>query len=77
MGTEKFPSDAKSIRCKCPRCGNYHDRLLFWTGRGVPRYFCDDCNMQTDRLGFKHDPGIPVHQARIPRDHVGVTRSVF
>jgi hypothetical protein len=30
--------------CICPRCGKRHHKLIFWTGRGIPRIYCEDCN---------------------------------
>lgn len=33
----------KTIRCICPKCGRKHKRALFWSGRGVPKKFCNNC----------------------------------
>ena len=31
------------VTCKCPRCGKLFERVLPWTGRGIPRIRCRDC----------------------------------
>jgi transposase-like protein len=35
---------AKSkVDCICPGCGKMHVTKMRWTGRGVPRKFCQSC----------------------------------
>lgn len=29
--------------CICPRCGKRHQKYLFWTGNGTPRFYCAIC----------------------------------
>ena len=36
-------ADEKYYDCVCPMCGKTHKLLLFWTGRGKPRFYCQDC----------------------------------
>ena len=31
------------VDCKCPKCGKTHRVTMFWTGRGVPRKYCNQC----------------------------------
>ena len=31
------------IECICPGCGKIHIMKVYWTGRGVPRKFCQSC----------------------------------
>lgn len=31
------------VQCICPKCRMKYNRLIFWTGNGTPRIFCDDC----------------------------------
>jgi hypothetical protein len=30
--------------CKCPMCGTMHQKYLFWTGNGTPRFYCRRCS---------------------------------
>jgi hypothetical protein len=30
--------------CKCPMCGRLHQKYLFWTGNGMPRFYCKRCS---------------------------------
>ncbi len=40
----KSASSYKSlIDCICPRCGKTYKRHIFWTGRGIPKIFCNAC----------------------------------
>jgi hypothetical protein len=41
-----YLSDASMTLCKCPCCGVTHGKMLFWTGRGTPRVFCDPCRKE-------------------------------
>jgi len=43
MSNVKSPHFGKITPCICPRCGNSHRLRLFWTGRGVPRKYCQSC----------------------------------
>ena len=40
-------SKSTSIRARCPRCGKIHrhffDQGGFWSGSGMPRYYCSFC----------------------------------
>jgi uncharacterized protein (DUF983 family) len=29
--------------CVCPKCSKRHKTMMFYTGRGTPRVFCDAC----------------------------------
>jgi len=31
------------VECICPSCGKIHIMKVYWTGRGVPRKFCQSC----------------------------------
>lgn len=36
-------SSSKSTICICPRCRIKHYKDVFWTGRGIPRIYCEEC----------------------------------
>jgi hypothetical protein len=36
-------TDNKWTKCKCPMCGGEHKLKLFWTGKGTPRKYCEEC----------------------------------
>jgi len=40
---EDVSSFAKLIECICPMCEKKHKRLIYWTGNGIPRKRCLDC----------------------------------
>jgi len=42
-GYEDVSSFAKLIECICPMCEKKHKRLIYWTGNGIPRKKCLDC----------------------------------
>lgn len=29
--------------CRCPKCEIFHQRKINWSGRGLPRIRCEDC----------------------------------
>ena len=31
------------VVCKCPTCGRLHKIKMEWTGKGMPRKYCDGC----------------------------------
>jgi hypothetical protein len=31
------------VSCKCPKCERIYNRRIFWTGNGMPRVYCWDC----------------------------------
>jgi len=31
------------MKCKCPMCEIIYKRKVFWTGHGMPRIFCHNC----------------------------------
>jgi hypothetical protein len=33
----------KLIKCLCPLCNKIHKLMIHWTGRGIPRIYCDTC----------------------------------
>ena len=37
--------EAQTIDCWCPLCEEKHERRVFWTGRGKPRFFCPKCSL--------------------------------
>ena len=45
-------SDKMIWECVCPMCGRIHEVEMFWTGRGVPHIFCDECKMSE---WYEHD----------------------
>ena len=30
-------------KCLCPMCSNTHYRVIWWTGNGTPRKYCEKC----------------------------------
>jgi len=30
-------------RCKCPKCGKFHNLRIDWTGLTIPQIFCRKC----------------------------------
>ena len=45
------------ILCKCPMCEDEHYRLIFWTGQGMPRMYCEDCRQNmTYQTKVSYDP---------------------
>jgi len=36
-------ADSKPWECVCPKCGARHQKYLYWTGKGVPRIYCNEC----------------------------------
>ena len=45
-------SHKTSVRAKCPRCGSVHRHYFenggFWSGKGIPRYYCSACQRLKD-----------------------------
>jgi len=52
LQTESILSDTP---CVCPRCGKAHKVEAFWTGRGMMRKFCPDCNHYRYAVGVEND----------------------
>lgn len=42
--------ESESIDCVCPKCEVIYCRKILWTGRGIPRIFCDRCKIQIAKL---------------------------
>jgi len=40
---EDVSSFAELIECICPMCKKRHKRLIYWTGNGIPRKRCLNC----------------------------------
>lgn len=34
---------SRKVKCKCPVCSKIHICFMKWTGRGMPRKYCDNC----------------------------------
>jgi len=34
--------------CKCPTCEKTYKKKLYWTGNGIPKVFCDSCQIPTE-----------------------------
>lgn len=34
--------------CICPKCQRKHKRQFYWTGKGIPKIFCDTCRQSID-----------------------------
>jgi hypothetical protein len=32
-----------TVECICPKCGTHHKMKMLWTGRGMPKKFCQSC----------------------------------
>lgn len=50
--SEESRTDMRIWLCRCPRCGVAHSVEMFWTGRGNPRKFCDECRNSEDYLYY-------------------------
>lgn len=35
----------------CPRCGRRHTVQMYWTGKGMPKKFCEQCKASIDTIG--------------------------
>ena len=46
-----------STTCKCPLCGETHQQVMLWTGRGVPRTCCPACAQSLSHLSAGVDGG--------------------
>ena len=31
------------VDCICPKCGKLHRLNFYWTGKGIPRKYCQGC----------------------------------
>jgi len=40
---EPFTGKKRFMRCICPRCRKITHVYMLWSGRGMPRKYCDDC----------------------------------
>ncbi len=40
---EQYLAAKTPMRCKCPKCEKVHESHLQWSGRGMPRVFCNTC----------------------------------
>ena len=38
----------KMTRCYCPSCETYHYLEIEWTGKGIPRMYCNGCKSDRD-----------------------------
>ena len=47
--------NAKVFTTKCPRCELIYKRLIPWTGNGMPRYYCPDCQNWISNLEQRYD----------------------
>ena len=39
----------ETIEAVCPKCQKTHSRIENWKGRGVPHYFCSECQLYLGR----------------------------
>lgn len=44
--------DSKRTLCKCPKCDGLHYVFFNFTGRGMPRKFCDGCKYYIEECGY-------------------------
>ncbi len=44
-GRDNFYADVEMVTCICPLCRERYKRQMFWTGRGVPRIYCEPCKL--------------------------------
>ena len=47
---ESRRSGKSMIECICPGCGELHTMKIHWSGRGVPRKFCESCRERETSL---------------------------
>ena len=36
-------NESLTIECICPKCGTIHRMKLLWSGRGIPKKYCQPC----------------------------------
>ena len=45
----------RPTECICPACGETHEEIIAWEGRGIPRVYCTGCRKlvgKTDYLSY-------------------------
>ena len=47
-GDESFTGKKRFVRCICPRCRKIIHVYMLWSGRGIPRKYCNDCKAIID-----------------------------
>ena len=47
---ESRRSGKSMVECICPCCGELHTMKIHWSGRGVPRKFCESCRERKTSL---------------------------
>jgi hypothetical protein len=43
-----IPGTRKKTKCQCPKCGRIHIRSIYWTGKGMPKRYCNKCRRYLD-----------------------------
>ena len=51
IGAQTGKLDGKPTTAICPKCGREHIVVIPWTGRGVPRKYCDKCRTVAGGVG--------------------------
>jgi len=68
---EKYYKELKSVekptKCKCPRCGDMHKKLMLWTGTTFPLKFCPNCQRVFDHMSGNMDAYTQDSDGRITR----------
>jgi hypothetical protein len=57
--TPSIPETRKAVICRCPNCGKEHPKVMYWTGKGVPRKFCRLCKLSKSEILYEpaNNPG--------------------
>jgi len=67
--TKHSKTSNKSVKmtCLCPMCGlNYlRKKKLFWSGRGIPRKFCEECQKKVNYLNHKIDTKVIIERSEM------------
>ena len=53
MSKESYDHDGpepKRMVCICPYCGEWHEKVMSWIGRGTPHVYCGACKSKVGRI---------------------------
>ena len=56
---ENNDRDGLTVECICPKCGISHRMKLLWSGRGIPKKYCQLCKSFVSTIESVDFCGIP------------------